>query len=213
MTENEAFIYESIFNQVRMGFLSLDEIQENILEEIEDNEFEDEISEEWAFDKIREENQKLLSESKQWKSPTDTERLIKAFDELADRNIIALHNAGYTTSDGEYEVVEVERALRENEVESDGYCFYHEQDLARGVAIEDSSLFIAFQKVDNGDDATTIEVGKIVAEVLRDNGFTLNWNESARTKIEIPGFKWQHLFDEDARDLQDYSEVVERMIQ
>ncbi|URC12287.1 hypothetical protein [Flavobacterium sp. B183] len=213
MTENEAFIYESIFNQVRMGFLSLDEIQENILEEIEDNEFEDEISEEWAFDKIREENQKLLSESKQWKSPTDAERLIKAFDELADRNIIALHNAGYTTSDGEYEVVEVERTLRENEVESDGYCFYHEQDLARGVAVKDSSLFIAFQKVDNEDDATTIEVGKIVAEVLRDNGFTLNWNESARTKIEIPGFKWQHLFDEDARDLQDYSEVVERMIQ
>ncbi len=72
MTENESFIYESIFNQVRMGFLSVDEIQENILEEIEDNEFEDEISEEWAFDKIKEEYQKLLSESKQWESPTDT---------------------------------------------------------------------------------------------------------------------------------------------
>ena len=81
MTENETFIYESIFNQIRMGFLSLDEIQENILEEIEDNEFADEISEEWAFDKIKEEYQKLLAESKQWKSPTDTERLIKAFDE------------------------------------------------------------------------------------------------------------------------------------
>jgi hypothetical protein len=213
MTENEEFIYESIFNQLRMGFLSIDEIQENILEEIEDNEFEDEISEEWAFDKIREENQKLLSESKQWKSPTDTERLIKAFDELADKNIIALHNAGYTTSDGEYEVVEVERDLRENEVESDGYCFYHEQDLARAIALEDSSLFIAFQKVDNTDDATTIEVGKVVAEVLIDNDFRIKWDGSARTKIEIPGFRWQKIFDEDARDLQDYSEVVDRMLQ
>jgi hypothetical protein len=213
MTENEAFIYESIFNQVRMGFLSLDEIQENILEEIEDNEFDDEISEEWAFDKIREEYQKLLAESKQWKSPTDTEKLIKAFDELGDENIIALHNAGYTTSDGEYEVVEVERELRENEVESDGYCFYHEQDLARAVDIENPSLYIAFQKVDNSDDAVTIEVGKKVAEVLRNNGFDVNWNESSRTKIEIPGFRWQKIFDEDARDLQDYSEVVERMIQ
>ncbi|OXG00527.1 hypothetical protein BC749_105227 [Flavobacterium araucananum] len=213
MTENQEFIYESIFNQVRMGFLSLDEIQENILEEIEDNEFEDEISEEWAFDKIREEYQKLLSESKQWKSPTDTERLIKAFDELCDENILALHNAGYTTTDGEYEVVEVERALQENEVESDGYCFYHEQDLARAIAIEDPGLFIAFQKVDNSDDATTIEVGKIVAEALRNNGLEVNWNGSARSKIEIPGFRWQHIFDEDGRDLQDYSEVVERMIQ
>ncbi|KUJ62813.1 hypothetical protein AR687_05285 [Flavobacteriaceae bacterium CRH] len=212
MSENEAFIYESIFNQVRMGFLSLDEIQENIIEEIEDNEFEDEISEEWAFDKIREEYQKLLAESKQWKSPTDTERLIKAFDELCDENIIALHNAGFTTSDGESEVVEVETELRENEVESDGYCFYHEQDLARAVAVEDPGLFIAFQKVDNEDAETTIEVGKKVAEVLRNNGFDVNWNESPKTKIEIPGFRWQKIFNEDDRDLQDYGEVIERMI-
>ena len=168
MTENEAFIYESIFNQVRMGFLSLDEIQENILEEIEDNEFEDEISEEWAFDKIKEEYQKLLAESKKWNSPTDTERLIKAFDELGDENIIALHNAGYTTTDGEYEVVEVERDLQENEVESDGYCFYHEQDLARAIDTENSGLYIAFQKVDNSDDAVTIEIGKRADLVVLD---------------------------------------------
>ncbi|OIV39817.1 DUF6891 domain-containing protein [Flavobacterium johnsoniae] len=213
MTENEEFIYESIFNQVRMGFLSIDEIKENIIEEIEDNEFEDEISEEWAFEKIDQEYQKLLLESKQWKTPTDTEKLINAFDQLCDENIIALHNAGYTTSDGEYEVVEVERELQENEVVSDGYCFYHEQDLARAIAIEDPSLYIAFQKVDNSDDETTINVGKKVAEVLRNNGFEINWNESSRTKIEIPGFRWQKIFDEDARDLQDYSEVVDRMIQ
>ncbi|OOV17796.1 hypothetical protein [Flavobacterium sp. LM4] len=213
MTENEAFIYESIFNQVRMGFLSIDEIKENIIEEIEDNEFEDEISEDWAFEKIDQEYQKLLLESKQWKTPTDTEKLIKAFDELADENIIALHNAGYTTSDGEYEVVEVERELQENEVESDGYCFYHEQDLARAIDIEDPGLYIAFQKVDNSDDAITIEVGKRIAEVLIDNDFKIIWNGSARSKIEIPGFRWQKIFDEDARDLQDYSEVVDRMLQ
>jgi len=213
MTDNEAFIHESIFNQVRMGFLSIDEIRQNIIEEIEDNEFEDEISEEWAFEKIDQEYQKLLSESKLWKSPTDTERLIKAFDELCDDNIIALHNAGYTTSDGEYEVVEVERELQENEVISDGYCFYHEQDLVRAIAIENPGLYIAFQKVDNSDDETTIEVGKRVAEVLINNDFKIKWDGSARTKIEIPGFRWQKIFDEDARDLQDYSEVIDRMLQ
>jgi hypothetical protein len=213
MTEDEAFIFESIFNQVRMGFLSIDEIKENIIEEIEDNEFDDEISEEWAFEKIDEEYQKLLLESKQWKTPTDTEKLIKAFDELCDQNIIALHNAGYTTRDGEYEVVEVERELQENEVVSDGYCFYHEQDLARAISIEDSGLYITFQKVDNSDEETTLAVGKKVAEVLKNNGFEVKWNECARTKIKIPGFRWQKIFDEDARDLQDYSKVVDRMIQ
>lgn len=213
MTENEKFIYESIFNQVRMGFLSLDEIQENIIEEIEDNEFEDEISEEWAFDKIKEEFQKLLAESKKWKSPTDTERLIKAFDELCDENIIALHNAGYTTTDGEYEVVDVESELQENEVQSNGYCFYHEQDLARAIDIENPRLYIAFQKVNNADDAITIEVGKRVAEVLINNDFKIIWNGLAQSKIEIPGFRWQKIFDENARDLQDYSEVVDRIVQ
>lgn len=213
MTENEEFIYESIFNQVRMGFLSIDDIKDNIMEEIEDNEFEEEISEAWAFEKIDEEYQKLLQESKQWKSPTDTEKLIKAFDELCDQNIIALHNAGYTTSDGEYEVIEVERELRENEVESDGYCFYHEQDLARAIDPENPSLYIAFQKVDNSDEETTIGVGNKVAEVLKNNGFELNWDGSAKRKIEIPGFKWQQIFDEEGRDLQDYSEVIDRMIQ
>ncbi|MBW1655096.1 DUF6891 domain-containing protein [Flavobacterium quisquiliarum] len=213
MTEDEEFIYESIFNQVRMGFLSIDDIKENIMEEIEDNEFEEEISEAWAFEKIDEEYQKLLAESEQWKSPTDTERLINAFDELCDQNIVALHNAGYTTSDGEYEVVEVERELRENGVTSDGYCFYHEQDLARAIDPENPSLYIAFQKVDNSDPAVTIEVGKKVAEVLRNNGFEVKWEETASRKIEIPNFRWQQVYNEDSRDLQDYGEVVERMIE
>lgn len=213
MTENEEFIYESIFNQVRMGFLSIDDIKDNIMEEIEDNEFEDEISEAWAFEKIDEEYQKLLEESKNWENPTDTEKLIKAFNELCDQNIIALHNAGYTTSDGEYEVVEVERELRDNGVESDGYCFYHEQDLARAVVQDDPSLYIAFQKVDNSDEETTISIGNKVAEVLKNNGFELNWDGSARRKIEIPGFRWQQIYDENGRDLQDYGQVIDRMIQ
>ena len=213
MTEDEEFIYESIFNQVRMGFLSIDDIKDNIMEEIEDNEFEEEISDAWAFEKIDNEYQKLLAESKQWKSPTDTERLINAFDELCDQNIVALHNAGYTTSDGEYEVVEVERELRENGVTSDGYCFYHEQDLAAAIDPENPSLYIAFQKVDNSDPAVTIEVGKKVAEVLRNNGFEVKWEETASRKIEIPNFRWQQIYNEDSRDLQDYGEVVERMIE
>ena len=155
MTENEAFIYESIENQVRMGFLSLEEIKDNILEEIEDNEFENEISEDWAINQIETEWQSRFDESKTWEHPTDTDRLITAFDDLCDNNIIALHNAGYTTSDGEYEVVEVERELRKHNIVSDGYCFYHEQDLSRAIAKEDPSLYIAFQKVDNDIYRTT----------------------------------------------------------
>ena len=211
MTENQEFIYESIVSQVRMGFLPIDEIKDNIIEEIEDNGFEDEISEDWANEQIDNEWENLISESKNWKSPNDTERLTEAFDELCDKNIIALHNAGFEASDGEYEVVEVERALRENGKMSDGYCFYHEQDLARAISKDNPSLYIAFQKINNEDDKVSIEVGKKVVEVLKHHGFAVDWNESANTKILIPNFKWQRIYDENNRDLQDYNDVIERM--
>ena len=90
MTENQEFIYESIFNQVRMGFSSIEEIQESTLEEVEDNEFEDEISEEWINSTIENEYKKLVAESRNWKSPTDTEKLVKAFNEICKENIVAL---------------------------------------------------------------------------------------------------------------------------
>jgi hypothetical protein len=211
MTENQEFIYESIVLQVRMGFLPIDEIKDNIIEEIEDNGFEDEISEDWANEQINNEWENLISESKNWNSPTDNERLTEAFDELCDKNIIALHSAGFETSDGEYEVVEVERALRENGKMSDGYCFYHEQDLARAISKDNPSLYIAFQKINNEDDKVSIEVGKKVAEVLKHHSFAVDWNDSATTKILIPNFKWQRIYDENNRDLQDYNNVIERM--
>jgi hypothetical protein len=213
MTENEEYIYESIFNQVRMGFFSISEIKENIIEAIEDNRFDEEISEKWAFENIEQEFERLLEESKNWKRPTDSERLIEAFDELCKQNIIAIHNAGYTTSDGEYEVVEVERTLRENQVISDGYCFYHEQDLSRAITLKDSSLYIAYQKVNNSEDNVTLEVGKKIVKVLIDKGFEIEWNEDINSKILIPNFKWQYIYDEQKRDLWNYDIVAEMIIQ
>ncbi|MBI3220036.1 MAG: hypothetical protein HYZ44_11020 [Bacteroidetes bacterium] len=212
MTGNEEFIYEAIFTQVRMGFLSIRDIKENINEAIKDNGFDEEISEKWAAENIEREYNKLLIESEKWKSPTDTEKLIEAFDELCKQNIIALHNAGYTTSDGESEVVEVEKVLRENGVVSDGYCFYHEQDLSRAISPEDSNLYMAYQKVDNSNDSVTLEVGRKVAKVLTDKGFKVEWNEDVNRKILIPDFKWQHIYRERKRDLLNYDQVVEMML-
>ena len=208
MSDHEADIRESIFNQVRMGFLSLDDIQENILEEIQDNECDDELSEDWAIQAIEAEQAAVLAESKTWQSPSDVDRLMAAFDELCAQNIIALHCAGYTTDDGEYEVAEVERALREQGVVSDGYCFYHEQDLARALDRHHPVLLIAFQKIDNQDEAVTVAVGEWVTQVLKKHGLTVDWNGSAQRKIELPGFRWQRL---DNADLLDYDAVVQKM--
>jgi hypothetical protein len=212
MTENQEFIYESIVSQVRMGFLPVEEIKEIVLEQVEDNEFEDEISEEWVNSRVDSEFEKLKGESKSWTGPTDTDKLVKAFDELCTLKIIALHNAGYTTSDGEEEVIAVEEALRESGVKSVGYCFYHEQDLERAIDPKQNNLLIAFQKVDNNDDKVTLEVGKLVAQTLKKNGFEVKWNETVNKKIEILNFRWRKIYNEGDDDLLDYNRVLDIMI-
>jgi hypothetical protein len=211
MTDDEQFIYDSIVSQVKMGFLPADEIREIVMEQVEDNGFEEDISEEWVFPLIDKEFSKRLEESKNWKSPTDTERLIKAFEELCSMNIIALHNAGYTTSEGESEVVAVEEELRKRQVISDGYCFYHEQDLERAISPEEPCLTIAFQKVDNSDDQVTVAVGEKVVTVLKKNGLKVKWSETATEKIEIIYFRWQKVFNEFAEDLLNYDITVKLM--
>ncbi len=211
MTENQEFIYNSIVTQVKMGFFSLEELEENILEEIEDNELEDEISEEWALKTINEEFAKHKELAKSFKKSSDTERLIKAFDSLCKNNIIALHNAGYTSSEGDYEAVEVEVELRKNNVISDGYCFYHQQDL-EGVIECKGNLYLRFNKVDNEDDDVSVKIGKRIVEILKQYDFNIEWDETANQRIKIKDFEWQWVYDESNRDLLDYDKVVEMMI-
>jgi len=211
MTENQQYIHDCISNAVTMGFMSDDDIKEMTLEQVEGEEMQDEISEEWINDMVDQKFSELRANSKSWSKPTDTERLAVAFDNLCKRKIVALHNAGYTTSDGESEVIEVERELRKNGIVSDGYCFYHEQDLERAIDPEDRSLWIAYQKVNNEDESVTLEVGRIVTEELRKQGFTVNWDDDVNEKIEVQNVNWQKLYDEN-EDAFDHWRVIGIMV-
>ena len=101
--------------------------------------------------------------------------------------------------------------LKKRGKKSDGYCFYHEQDLARAIQPENPSLMLAFQKINNSEEQVTIEIGRKIVEILKRNGFEVNWGESATRKIEIINFAWQNLYDESKEDLLDYEKVIERM--
>lgn len=210
MSEDQQFIFDSIYTQVRSGFYSLEDIQNNIIEEIEDNGFEDEISEDWAYKQINAVNEELLKESESWGENTQTNRLIAAFDELAESKIIALHYTGYTMDDGEYEVIEVERTLNDNNEKSEGYCFYHGQDLERAVRGE--GLNISFQKINNESDVVSKEIAKKIVAVLEKHDLKVDWNGKASSKILLPEFKWQRIYDEDDRDLLNYNYVVDAIL-
>lgn len=210
MSEDQRFIFDSIYTQVRSGFYSLEEIQTNIIEEIEDNGFEDEITEEWAYNQINEVYGELLKESEIWGTNTKTNRLIAAFDELAASKIVALHYSGFTTDDGEYEVEEVERTLIDNDEKSEGYCFYHGQDMERAVRGE--GLYITFQKLNNVSDVVSREVAKKIVDVLEKHDLKVDWNGKTTSRIFLPEFKWERVYNEDDRDLLNYNYVIDAIL-
>lgn len=210
MSEDQQFIYDSIYTQIHSGFYSLEDIQNNIIEEIEDNGFEDEISEEWAHNQINNVHEALVKESESWETNTQTQHLIAAFDELAESKIIALHYAGFTIDDGEYEVAEVERTLIDNDEKSEGYCFYHGQDMERAVRGE--GLYISFQKINNVSDVVSRDVAKKISEVLEKHDLKVEWNGKATSRIFLPNFKWQRIYNEEDRDLLNYNYVVDAIL-
>lgn len=211
MSEDQQFIFDSIYTQVRSGFYSLEEVQANIIVEIEDNGFEDEISEEWAYEHINNVYDEMIKESESWEDNTQTQRLIDAFDELAASKIIAIHYPGYTDEDGEYEVNEIERALIDNDHKSEGYCFYHGQDLEGAVRGE--GLYLTFQKINNVSDAVCKEVAKKIIAVLEKHQLKVDWNGKANTRIFLPDFKWQKIYNEEDRDLLNYNDVIDAILE
>lgn len=206
MTHNQENIDEIILSHVAFGLYSKSDIKEEIIATIEDEELE--VPLDWVLQQIEFHWENKLQESQKWIKPTDVERLILAFDELCKQNITALHNAGYTTSDGIIAVTEIEQVLRNHNHKSDGFCFYNKQDLEQLLDNDNSSLWIAFNKLENTNDAIAVKIGEKVKKVLQKHGFTTQWNGKSTQRIEIKNMNWQRIYNENQPDLLDYTSVV-----
>jgi hypothetical protein len=167
------------------GFYEADEIFEIVTEYEEDLGSEDAA---WAQTAIARAIDERRQAEKTWPSVTDCDRLDQAFAALDRAGIIALHNAGYTLSDGTSDVSEAYRERGGKSSGISGYCFYHGQDVERAVAGQ--GLDLAFGDID-GDAAKGVEIGRrIVAELTR-QGLTVEWNGAIETRLFIPGFDWR----------------------
>ncbi len=204
MSENQQYVCDAIVNQIKMGFKSPDDIYEYLTEMVEDEGMEDEIDMDWVKETIDSEySARVKASEAEWRYPTDPYRLADAFEELRSLGIIALHNAGYTISDGESDVIEIEHSLREDGIVSEGYCFYHEQDLERAIDPDEPMLHLAFQKIDNSDPEVTAKVGKIIVEVLQKHHFNVDWNGDVNKRIIISPILWNKVYEEE--DMRDFS--------
>jgi hypothetical protein len=181
-------LIELVRIEVRSGFGSEDEVLDRVPEIVEevsgeaDAEFAGELSS-LARGWLDEQRRRELT----WKSATTNDAIEEAFEELDAQGIIALQNAGMTTSDGWSDVAEV-AARRED---ARGATFYHGQDLVRGV--EGGGLWLAFGAFVDGPehDAASVAVGFEICAALHRHGVETSWNGSVDRRISIPPFEWR----------------------
>jgi len=193
---------EQLALDIKFGF----ENEFQLFESIRDMFYnEEDFDEAWLKEQISEKYLKHQNESLSWAHPTDFEKLAIIFDELIRENIVCLHNAGYTKSDGEGDCMETIERLDELGIRSEGFCYYHSQDLARAVNPEIHNLYLGFDSTTQDDNDALFIANKIITK-LKAMGFVTYWPETVDQRIEIKNFYWKKIPDD-----QDWG--AERVIQ
>lgn len=181
MNETTKYILNAIKTWVWSGFYDSDEVHEMI-----DDILEADADEPFLRSSVAGEFAEKAAVETSWPERTDCDRLDEAFKSLNASGIIALQNAGYTMSDGLSDVAEVLHERGRSDIK--GYCFYHGQDLERGVAGD--GLMIAFGDLDD-DRTKKSEIGEIVKQILEQSGFEVRWNGDPETRLNLPNFDWK----------------------
>ena len=181
MNETNEYILNAIKTWVWSGYYSPTHVDEMI-----DDILEDDADETFLRAAVGPEFVKKAAAEASWPDTTDCDRLDAAFAELNSRGIIALHNAGFTMSDGRSDVDEVLHQRGRKGVK--GYCFYHGQDIERAVA--GAGLLLAFG--DFADDKIKkAEIGRAVIEALANVGFAVEWSGDPEKRLSIPTLDWK----------------------
>lgn len=125
---------------------------------------------------------------KRWLARTTNDAIDEAFAALNRRGIVALQDAGGTSSMGWAEVNAIIAELEQRRKKVLGGVFYHSQDLARGVAGE--GLWLTFGARDGSDDGAR-KIAQLVRHALEEEGVDCEWNDQIDTRIRVLPFEWK----------------------
>lgn len=119
--------------------------------------------------------------------------LEEAFTKLTkEEDIISIHNCGYNIEEGVYDAFELFIHLKNLKFNPIGFCFYTFEDIESAIC--KNSLKITFGDFENNE-SKALEIGKLVKNTLESFNFSVNWNESINTQIEINNFIWDKSFN------------------
>lgn len=178
--------FKEISTVVRGGFDDRDRIIEIFCEEMYAPGELDPVEVEAAVDAAIKAHE---AEKVSWPDVTDCDRLDAVFQALRPLGVLALHNAGYTQSDG-YDDFRQAYSEAPDHDRIIGYCYYHGQDLEG--AVEGRGLCLAFGPANpKEEDTRGPEVGRTIVDQLRAAGFEVQWDGTFNTRILIPTFDWK----------------------
>ena len=181
----ESIKYE-IKTWVQMAFYSKKELIEIFCEEMYEP---DELNKHDVEQIIDDEIQKIKREQQTWPQRTDFDKLEDTFIALHNKGIIAIHNAGYTQSNGYDDIMEIYHNAETKEIII-GYCFYHGQDLER--AVQGNGLCLSFGPIiPDEEQIEGPEIGKTIINELKKSGFTTKWNGTFDDRIIITTIDWK----------------------
>jgi len=181
LTDIDQYILDAIKSHVWSGFYTPEDVQQVI-----DDLLEEGADEPMLRAAVLPEFEKKALAEQAWPAENDCDKLDAAFESLEEQGILALHNAGYTMSDGHEDAAAI---IQESGPEQFiGYCFYHGQDVER--ALTGGGLLIAFDHV-HGEVPEKVSIGRAVQAALAAQGLATEWNGDPETRINLPDFDWK----------------------
>ena len=181
----DAYLQADLLAMIRGGHLGRDAILRIMLTEMLPPGSDEDAAAAWVDAQLA----ALRQEQQAWPATTDCDRLDAAFAALRPQGILCLPHAGYTQSDGQ-QAFRQAHAQAPDRDRITGYCFFHEQDLAR--ALSDHLLWLAFGPANAAQDAAaSVQAGRLIAAALQQQGLRVEWDGTAHERICLRPFAWQ----------------------
>ncbi len=123
-----------------------------------------------------------LAEQEEWPEVTDADRVLAAFEALAEQDIVAEPHFACCRSCGLSEIGGYA------DEDSRGFVFFHQQDTDRAVA--GGGLMLAYGGFNDTVERTT-EVGHQVTAALTAAGLSVDWDGSPDRRIHVTPLEWR----------------------
>jgi tetratricopeptide (TPR) repeat protein len=195
-------IFERIEKKILIGFEDPAEFVDDIIDEVEAEDWPDKTPVTWIRKTTRDLHKKQQERSTEWKQPTDVIRLATVFNNLCKKGILALHNTGFTQLEAIDEVTAVMNDMVLSPEQIRGFCFYSGENVEELIYKEKGTLYITFNNILLDDPESGIAVGQTIVDQLREQGFMVSWDGTMKTRIEIPDFSWKKVFISDGDQQQ-----------